>query len=232
MLNFWEYLRFAYRDETEQWRMWANFIDRVCRHAIHRNDNTPIKHTLSNQISVWLDRFSSDSAHVVNTLARLALYVDDLEEYNDALLIQINTLKQQRNSARKEVKRPKALLSHRYDSSPFELNLEASDSMLKNLPNRNQLLLPRKHANSQGVYLVEAVGVCRVKIGRGNQNRIFDLQTACPLPLRLLCFLPTKNSVAKERELHQKFFRFRLFREWFYLSDEIQEYAQKYRIDD
>lgn len=79
-----------------------------------------------------------------------------------------------------------------------------------------------------GVYFVEAVGTSRIKIGvaRRLRDRIQGLQTASPVPLRLLGFVDGDDE--EERRLHRAFGAYRTIGEWFEAAAEIVEYIAKH----
>jgi len=80
---------------------------------------------------------------------------------------------------------------------------------------------------SQYVYFIEATGLNRVKIGYATNptKRIKDLDTGSAVNLELLGVVP--GSLAKERQLHQKFAQYRIKGEWFNYSDEIKDYVKE-----
>lgn len=72
------------------------------------------------------------------------------------------------------------------------------------------------------IYFVTAREIGRVKIGFSDapRSRFVKMRTDSPVPLELerIC----DGSMEDERELHQRFQRDRVNREWFTISDEIE----------
>lgn len=80
------------------------------------------------------------------------------------------------------------------------------------------------------VYFIEAVGLCRVKIGKAidPENRIAQLQTGSPVPLRLIG--KTAGGHPLERKLHEEFHGARIDGgEWFHLTKELRSYIEGLR---
>jgi len=71
------------------------------------------------------------------------------------------------------------------------------------------------------VYLVEADGIGRWKIGRtiNVKRRETELQRQSPVPIRIVHTIETKESRALELFLHQRYAHARVIGEWFALSD-------------
>lgn len=73
------------------------------------------------------------------------------------------------------------------------------------------------------IYFVEAVGVGNIKIGFTGaddvQFRIDQLQTGCPVPLRLLNAVP--GTEQDEKDLHRRFAANRVHGEWFKPAPEL-----------
>ena len=66
-----------------------------------------------------------------------------------------------------------------------------------------------------------------VKIGftkKNLKNRINAIQTGCPLKIK--CSLLLEGDKTKETELHIKFNSFKSYGEWFYLTEEIEEFIK------
>lgn len=66
------------------------------------------------------------------------------------------------------------------------------------------------------IYFAEAVGVGNIKIGFTDgpvESRIADLQTGCPVPIRLLGTAP--GTLGDEKDLHRRFAAQRVHGEWF-----------------
>lgn len=74
----------------------------------------------------------------------------------------------------------------------------------------------------QIVYFALAEGTDRVKIGRTNniKRRLKDLQTGCPVPLKVIYELPGDNSL--EKELHKRFSHLWIDYEWFQFAEEMK----------
>lgn len=72
------------------------------------------------------------------------------------------------------------------------------------------------------IYLVQAVGTDKFKIGRATDvtRRIRELQTSCPLKIRYVYHAYVQNANLCEMELHNKFSRQREIGEWFALTQE------------
>jgi hypothetical protein len=73
------------------------------------------------------------------------------------------------------------------------------------------------------VYVLYAEGTSWIKIGYAVDvdERIRQLQTGCPPPLRLLFATPAKNAPALEQLLHDHFAPYHLHGEWFTLPPDI-----------
>lgn len=67
------------------------------------------------------------------------------------------------------------------------------------------------------VYLLQAEGTQRIKIGRSTSAalRFESLRTASPFPLVLLRTIAAQDCVALEAALHRRYARYRQHREWF-----------------
>jgi hypothetical protein len=72
------------------------------------------------------------------------------------------------------------------------------------------------------VYIFQAVGTRRIKIGRSARlrERHHTIHTASPYPVALLRAIATEDAHALERALHQRYERYRQHREWFELPPE------------
>lgn len=70
------------------------------------------------------------------------------------------------------------------------------------------------------VYLIEAIGSGRIKIGRGRnaEARLLQLSTGTPFPLKLLRIIKTETSIGLEQMLHARYAQYRKHGEWFALS--------------
>lgn len=79
------------------------------------------------------------------------------------------------------------------------------------------------HTTAGYVYLIEAVGSGRLKIGHGRSAtvRFAALRTASPFPLRLLRAIPTADSAALERRLHARYAAFQVHGEWYALPRDL-----------
>jgi Meiotically up-regulated gene 113 len=73
------------------------------------------------------------------------------------------------------------------------------------------------------VYLIEAEGSGRIKIGRSFSAmiRLDTLATASPFPLKLLRRIETENASGLERALHRRYAKYKVHREWFALPPEV-----------
>lgn len=91
------------------------------------------------------------------------------------------------------------------------------------------LELMRTRTNHVGgcVYLVEATGIDKVKIGFATNlaDRLRNLQTACPVPLKLLAVVAGGDEV--ELELHRRFAHLRSHGEWFFLTTEVRNAIER-----
>ena len=67
------------------------------------------------------------------------------------------------------------------------------------------------------VSLIEAVGLGYIKVGRALNpfQRMTELQTGCPKPLRLLACVYVKDAAGYERRIHELLERYRSHGEWF-----------------
>lgn len=77
------------------------------------------------------------------------------------------------------------------------------------------------------VYLVQAVGTDRFKIGRATNvaNRLRTIQTSSPLKIRYVYHAYVRNMNLYEMELHHKFSEQREIGEWFTLSKSDIEFC-------
>lgn len=82
------------------------------------------------------------------------------------------------------------------------------------------------------VYIVEAEGLKRVKIGASKDadKRISALQSACPVKLILRALIPGYRT--EEKFIHQKFKKDRLHGEWFKLSKKLKKFIKQYDVAD
>jgi hypothetical protein len=73
------------------------------------------------------------------------------------------------------------------------------------------------------VYIIEAIGSGHVKIGRSTSAviRLDSLATASPFPLKLLRHIKTPDASGLERQLHQRYIRFKVHREWYALPPDV-----------
>lgn len=76
------------------------------------------------------------------------------------------------------------------------------------------------------IYVIEAVGLDVVKIGRSinPRSRMWELGAACPVPLRMLIAVPWHDS--NEQLIHRGFASFRIRGEWFRMDGELSEFVQ------
>jgi Meiotically up-regulated gene 113 len=82
---------------------------------------------------------------------------------------------------------------------------------------------PRKPGKPGHVYLIEAVGSERIKIGHGESahKRLRQLGTGAPFPLRLLHSIPATDSFAFEQELHARYEVYKVWKEWYILPPAV-----------
>lgn len=81
------------------------------------------------------------------------------------------------------------------------------------------------------IYFIEMDSMALVKIGftdRDPQDRLRELQTACPFKLRLV--LVMAGGLKHEADLHQTFAHLRAEGEWFRLTPELQTYLSLARF--
>jgi hypothetical protein len=81
----------------------------------------------------------------------------------------------------------------------------------------------------QYVYFITAPEVGRVKIGLTTGypgRRLAALQTGSPCRLHLATYIPTDDCQRLEKDLHNKFARYRLYGEWFSLEGELKEFVE------
>ena len=73
------------------------------------------------------------------------------------------------------------------------------------------------------VYLIEAQGSGRIKIGRSFSAgvRLEALATGSPFPLKLLRHIETGNASGLERALHRRYAKYQVHREWFALPPAV-----------
>lgn len=90
--------------------------------------------------------------------------------------------------------------------------------------NRNTAVLRVLETPKAGyIYLVQAVGIPRFKIGKTQISvlrRINELQTGCPLKIRYVYHACVEEMNRIEKELHSKFSSSRVIGEWFSLTHE------------
>lgn len=80
------------------------------------------------------------------------------------------------------------------------------------------------------VYIAEAIGVRRMKIGwtRSVSQRIATLRTANPFPIKLLGAVP--GTVAEERWLHGMCVEAHAHREWFHTRVALRELGELFAL--
>lgn len=71
-----------------------------------------------------------------------------------------------------------------------------------------------------GVYVIEASGIGRVKVGvsKNVDSRASELQSGSPVPLRVSHVFETDDPYGVERAAHRALARYRVYREWFECS--------------
>lgn len=76
------------------------------------------------------------------------------------------------------------------------------------------------------IYAIEAVGLGLVKIGRAinPSSRLKELQTGCPVPIKLIATVPWHDS--SEGLIHRRFAEWRHCGEWFRASKEVADFIQ------
>lgn len=82
------------------------------------------------------------------------------------------------------------------------------------------------------VYVVEAVGADRVKIGLSHgtaEDRIAGLQTSSAFELRTLVVIPSADREF-ERETHERFASCRLRGEWFEFTPELRAWVERMKL--
>ena len=81
------------------------------------------------------------------------------------------------------------------------------------------------------VYVVEAVGSNRIKIGhtesRNVKTRVSGLKTGCPFPLEVLATMP--GGPSQEYQLHSQFSEYRAVGEWFLLASPVVSWLEELR---
>lgn len=92
------------------------------------------------------------------------------------------------------------------------------------MSNRNTAILRVLQTPQAGyIYLVQAVGISRFKIGKTRVcvlKRIDELQTGCPLRIRYIYHACVEEMNRIEKELHLTFSSSRVIGEWFSLTHE------------
>jgi hypothetical protein len=69
------------------------------------------------------------------------------------------------------------------------------------------------------VYVIRVGDFCKIGLSANPKSRIASLQISTPTPLEVVCILPTKDMIALEKELHQKYVHAHERGEWFDLSE-------------
>jgi len=79
----------------------------------------------------------------------------------------------------------------------------------------------RTSLNKNFIYLLEAKGLNRYKIGiaASIKDRVKRIQTSSPVEIIQLHFVYLFNVFEKERDLHEKFKKYRVIGEWFELNE-------------
>ena len=100
--------------------------------------------------------------------------------------------------------------------------------------NHNAVFRVAKGPQAGYIYLINAVGTNKFKIGKTRfsiSHRIDVLQTACPFRLRYVYHTYVQNMNRTERELHNQFSLFRSVGEWFALEHgNVQECISLMRL--
>jgi hypothetical protein len=82
---------------------------------------------------------------------------------------------------------------------------------------------PPKAGKPGHVYLIEAIGTPRIKIGHGGSahQRLKQLSTGTPYPLRLLHTITASDSAALEDALHVRYEVYKRHNEWYELPADV-----------
>lgn len=94
--------------------------------------------------------------------------------------------------------------------------LDKTDEMAPNLDGA-----PNDAFGNSGVYILDAVGSGRYKIGWSNdvRSRSESIKTGCPFPVKVLNVIDSDR--AGEIWLHRRFDAYRVCGEWFCLPDHV-----------
>lgn len=82
------------------------------------------------------------------------------------------------------------------------------------------------------VYFLQAEGIPFVKIGHSTisaTRRMANLQTGCPMPLKVLADCP--GDIETEQRIHHRFSHLRERGEWFRLEPELQDFIDRLKAD-
>ncbi len=73
------------------------------------------------------------------------------------------------------------------------------------------------------VYIVQAEGTPRIKIGRSAEGdkRLRALRSACPYPIICLRMINTTDMIGLEASIHARYAAYRIHGEWFELPEEM-----------
>lgn len=108
-----------------------------------------------------------------------------------------------------------------------ERTLKALRALLNVACARRGLKAPAAPKSSRGmVYFIEATGLDLVKIGaaRNLARRLKELQTGCPVPMKVWGGILTDDPPGLERRLHHQFAEHRSRGEWFALAEPLQSF--------
>jgi hypothetical protein len=97
--------------------------------------------------------------------------------------------------------------------------------------------IPLNRPADQGVYVIGAEDhPIKIGIAKNIRHRLSGIQTGCPVPLQVYCFLAAPEGLAREveRACHDKLLNYRLSGEWFDVSPEraievVREHLDQYK---
>ena len=111
------------------------------------------------------------------------------------------------------------------DLQGWRIAFERGESPMDEEPPQSQWTRARRAATSRKgiVYIVQAEGTTRIKIGRSTLPgpRLASLETASPYRLKVLRQILAQDSPFLERMLHQRYQRYRQKGEWFEIPRDI-----------
>lgn len=93
---------------------------------------------------------------------------------------------------------------------------------------------PAVSLSSAGVYFIECSGFVKIGSAGNLRSRFCEVRAMCPLPMRLLGFLPTRpgcgESKKREMSLHQRFRHLRQRQEWFSYTPELEQWIIEHTL--